>query len=385
MKHISLIFIAFCLCSSLFSQTEKGIPSTPETAKDTGVTRAVVIGISDYQDENIPDLQYAHKDAEAFAQFLRSPAGGSLGEDDVQILLNEKATAARFAAALDWLMEQSKPGDRAIIYFSGHGDVERKTLTQPGFLLCWDAPARVYMAGGTFGLAYLQEVISTLSIQNKARVVVVTDACHAGKLAGSSVGGAQLTGSNLAKQFANETKILSCQPNEFSLEGAQWGGGRGVFSYHLIDGLTGLADRDSNATVNLFEIGRYLEDKVSGEAAPHAQLPMTVGDRQAALALVNAPTLIALRTAREVQLATLSPTGSKNLEDEVLARADSLTRAQYYRFKEALASGELLEAAPGKEQPTRFSPNLSRKRCCSRCTGRYAGILPRLCRMNRNK
>ena len=25
-------------------------------------------------------------------------------------------------------------------------------------------------------------------------------------------------------QYANEVKILSCQPNEFSLEGEQWGG-----------------------------------------------------------------------------------------------------------------------------------------------------------------
>ena len=26
-------------------------------------------------------------------------------------------------------------------------------------------------------------------------------------------------------------KFFSCQPDEFSLEGQQWGGGRGVFSY----------------------------------------------------------------------------------------------------------------------------------------------------------
>lgn len=37
-------------------------------------TYAVVIGISDYQDDKIPDLRYADKDAEAFANFLRSPA-----------------------------------------------------------------------------------------------------------------------------------------------------------------------------------------------------------------------------------------------------------------------------------------------------------------------
>ncbi|MBK7305024.1 MAG: hypothetical protein IPI90_17740 [Saprospiraceae bacterium] len=47
------------------------------------------------------------------------------------------------------------------------------------------------------------------------------------------------------------SKILSCQPNEFSLEGEQWGGGRGVFSYHLVDGLFGLADRNNDGLITL--------------------------------------------------------------------------------------------------------------------------------------
>src|SRR5690606_2384695 len=103
---------------------------------------------------------------------------------------------------------------------------------------------------------------STISVQNKAKVIMVADACRSGKLSGSSVGGAQITGSNLAKQYANEIKILSCQPDEYSLEGEQWGGGRGAFSYHLLDGLYGMADGNGDQKVNLLEISRYLEDHV---------------------------------------------------------------------------------------------------------------------------
>ncbi|MBK8492538.1 MAG: hypothetical protein IPL49_17025 [Saprospirales bacterium] len=64
--------------------------------------------------------------------------------------------------------------------------------------------------------------------QNKAQVIVIADACHAGKLAGTRLG-YRATAPNLSQQFANEVKVLSCQPNEFSLEGEQWGGGRGCF------------------------------------------------------------------------------------------------------------------------------------------------------------
>lgn len=89
-------------------------------------TYAVVVGISDYQDPGIPDLRFADKDAEAFANFLRSPAGGSLDQDHVKVLINAHATMAQFGIALDWLIENAKENDRVIIYFSGHGDVEKR-------------------------------------------------------------------------------------------------------------------------------------------------------------------------------------------------------------------------------------------------------------------
>ncbi len=110
-------------------------------------TRAVVIGISDYQDKDIPDLRFADRDAEAFANFLRSPAGGSLDGDHLKLLTDSAATTTQFDAALGWLMDESKEGDQAIIYFSGHGDLETKTRSQQGFLLCWDSPPQAYVSG----------------------------------------------------------------------------------------------------------------------------------------------------------------------------------------------------------------------------------------------
>ena len=238
----NIVFILFFVSAIIaqnkaVSQSEKGIsPSKIVNNQQLIVnnTYALVVGISDYQDKDIPDLRFADKDAEAFSNFLRSDAGGKLDKDHLKVLLNESATMAQFAIQLDWLLENTKENDLVYIYFSGHGDVEKKTLTQPGFLLCWDAPAQVYMSGGAFALPMLQEVISTLSIQNKAKVIVITDACRSGKLSGSSINGNQLTNANLAKQYTNEIKILSCQPNEYSIEGEQWGGGRGAFSLSLI-------------------------------------------------------------------------------------------------------------------------------------------------------
>ena len=334
--------LLFVFTFSLFAQ-EKGVsPILNSPIPNTQSTYAVVVGISDYQDEDIPDLRFADKDALAFAGFLQSPAGGSLDEDHLKVFINEKATVAQFAVALDWLWEVVKENDRVIIYFSGHGDVERKSITQPGYLLCWDAPARVYMAGGAFNVRDLNDVVSTLSLQNKAKVILITDACRAGKLSGSGVGGAQATAANLSKQFANEVKILSCQPDEYSIEGEQWGGGRGAFSYHLLDGLSGMADRNSDATVNLMEIRSYLEENVSTEVAPHSQLPMTVGNGREKLTDVFPEILAQLKQGKKGQLQLFTSTESRGIEEEVLLAADSNIVEMYLAFQESLESKNFL-------------------------------------------
>ena len=304
---------------------------------------AVVVGISDYQDPAIPDLRFADKDAEAFANYLRSKAGGSLDADHLKVLVNSQATMAQLANVLDWLMENAKEGDQAIIYFSGHGDVEKKTLTQPGFLLCWDAPARVYMAGGAFNLRDIQEIISTLSIQNKAKVIVITDACHSGTLAGSSVGGSQATAANLAKQFANEIKIMSCQPNEYSIEGEQWGGGRGAFSYNLVNALYGLADNNNDLFVTLQEAGRYLEDHVTAEVAPVSQVPMIIGNRTDRLATIDPALLASIKSGKTNQMAMLSSIDSRGLEEMILSSVDTSVRELYQLFNKALKGKIFLE------------------------------------------
>ncbi len=340
----------FCLflvnIIGISAQNTKGAaPVSDPTKSILGKTRAVIIGVSDYQNPNIPDLSYAHKDAFAFSQYLKSPAGGNVEEENIITLLDEQATAAQLASALDWLMEKTKEGDQAIIFFSGHGDVERKTITQPGFLLCWDAPSKVYMGGGTFGLVYLQEIISTLSLKSKAKVIVITDACRSGKLAGSEIGGPHATAANLAKQYADEIKIMSCQPDELSLEGPEWGGGRGVFSYYLLNGITGLADKNNDGIVSLFELERYLGDKVPEAVSPKIQIPITVGHKGTAISIVDPVSLFALQENEDADLYTgqlVAYNYREGRDSKMENTNDPIITEKYNAFKKALKEGHLM-------------------------------------------
>ena len=329
----------FCLT---LSAQEKGVSPVPSSkGNSTGTTRAVVVGISDYKDEQIPDLRYADRDAEGFVSWLRSPAGLSLPDTNLIFLKNANATTAQMVVSLDWLIESSQSGDRAFIYFSGHGDVERVTKFQRGFLLSYDSPPAVY-AAGAFSLNYLQDILSSLS-QNGVQVFVITDACHAGKLAGSSIGGPQATATQLSQQFANEIKVLSCQPDEFSLEGEQWGGGRGCFSYHLEDALYGFADANGDAMVDLLELRRYLEENVGREAAPQNQLPMVTGPVKTFVAAIRADALIARKAVKENQSTPFRAVDTRGIEDRLLAEADTSEQRLYAQFLAAIDSGFLLE------------------------------------------
>lgn len=346
MKQILVFYFLWIGILALSAQGTKGVTPVQTKANTiVGNTWAVVVGISDYQNPEIPDLQYAHRDAAAFVQYLKSPAGGKIEESHIKSLLNEQATAGQFAAALDWLMENSKENDQAIIYFSGHGDVERKTITQPGFLLCWDAPAKVYMGGGTFGLIYLQEIISTLSLQTKAKVIVITDACRSGKLAGSEIGGSHATAANLAKQYANEIKIMSCQPDELSLEGPEWGGGRGVFSFYFLNGITGFADLNKDGNVSLFEIDRFLGDKIPEATAPRMQIPMAIGNKGTMISAVDQTSLLALQKNEnlysEESLAS-NDKSDKKIDAFAQSKTDPILAEKYNLFKKALKEGHLL-------------------------------------------
>ncbi|MBK9727089.1 MAG: tetratricopeptide repeat protein [Saprospiraceae bacterium] len=349
MKYIVLFLLLPFLA---FSQIKPALPAGRGVSPilnshngSSGNTYAVVVGISDYQDPAIPDLRYADKDAEAFANYLRSPAGGSLDKDHLRLLTNSNATAGKVASALYWLVDESKEADQVIIYFSGHGDVERKFIGQPGFLLCWDSPFNVYMAGGSIELGMLQAVISTLTIEKKARVLMISDACHSGKLAGSNINGSQITNANLARQFGNEIKILSCQSNEYSLEGNQWGGGRGVFSYHLVNGLYGLANHNNDDKLNLKEISRYLEDYIPKEAAPEKQNPVIVGDKETNVSKIFPELLVTLSQNISREMPSFLPTENRGLEEDVLAGLDTNSRKIYFLFKKSLESKTFFEPA----------------------------------------
>jgi tetratricopeptide (TPR) repeat protein len=245
-------------------------------------TRALIIGISEYEDPKIPKLRYAHRDANAFYNFLVKQEWVA-EKTDARLLTNEQATFGNLLKEFEWLLLESKSGDRAIIYFAGHGDKEKLTGDGLGYLLTYNTTHNNLMQSAAIHLSVLQRIVNKMAI-NGVNVVLITDACKSGTASGPMPGASDVT-ANMVRTFSQETMLLSCHPNELSEEGPAWGGGRGVFSYFLIQGLSGKADRNGDGEITVREIEIYVGDQV--QKAVDNQLPLAVGDKNRVLAYVT--------------------------------------------------------------------------------------------------
>jgi hypothetical protein len=89
-------------------------------------SRALVVGVNSYPrltENGIPanrDLEVAVQDAERFHGLLTD--GWGMDASDIRLLTDADATRENILNSFDdWLVAGSKPGDRVVFYFSGHG------------------------------------------------------------------------------------------------------------------------------------------------------------------------------------------------------------------------------------------------------------------------
>lgn len=245
---------------------------------------AIVIGISDYLEYN--DLSFADRDAQFFYEYLVSDIGPVIKKENIILLKNNEATADNISMELYSLDEKFKIGDELIIYFAGHGDYSDKLRSNPGFLVCYNAPKKGIFIGGTIKLNEVDDLTKRLVIDKKMRVLIILDMCHAGKY-NTPIADHEIS-SDSKKLYSNarEIRILSCQDYENSWEGAEYGGGRGIFSYYLLEGLYGKADYNKDNKIAVSEIENYLSEKVP-LANNIPQYPSVFGDKKEILFKLN--------------------------------------------------------------------------------------------------
>ncbi len=260
--------ICFLLFSGLFiclfsSFAQQANVNQNEPFNNDKRTFALIIGISDYQ--YIRPLSYADNDAELFRDFLKSPGGGKLADENIYCLLNEEAKAANFwVKGMSWLKaKELSDGDKLYIFLAGHGDAINQ---DEYFFLTYDCnPAgdkNNYIVTGSVQLYNLKSRIAELT-RKGVEVILIMDACRTNELPGGAEGQQTLSAA-ISEKKSGEILMLATGAGQESLEDQSIGTGHGLFTYYLVDGLAGMADNpeDPDKTITLEEIKNYVSQRV---------------------------------------------------------------------------------------------------------------------------
>ncbi len=251
-------------------------------AEEVGMRHAVVVGISRYEDESIPDLKYAAKDAREFSEVLT--AFGRFPADQVVLLTDEDGSLKNLKKALSDL-RKAQPEDLVLVYFAGHGcpdvhfsDTGAADQLTWKYLVPYDAERENLYATG-LPMDELQRLFGHLASQ---RVVVFLDSCYsgAGERSFSTVGARGTFSDALLEELSGEGRVVlaASDANELAFEADDLG--HGVFTHFLMKGLQGEADPDGAGTVTLPQLYTYLSDRIPREASKLGgrQHPVLKGD-----------------------------------------------------------------------------------------------------------
>lgn len=228
---------------------------------------ALIIGVGKHQFSPAKDLQYPAKDAQAFYDFLTSPEGLNASPENIRLLVNEHATRLGIIEALNAVMNKGRSTDVFFLYFSGHGNV----LKNGGDYCFFTFDSRTDNPDLLDGSALTRnDLMSRLENGKVGKKILFLDACYSGMVAQTGSKSMGERREHLFQEMAQTDKTLavftSSSDMEESYEDGTLGGGHGIFTYYMIKGLQGDADRTRHANndgkVTAYELDRYLQEEV---------------------------------------------------------------------------------------------------------------------------
>jgi tetratricopeptide (TPR) repeat protein len=253
---------------------------------------ALIIGISKYRDNRIPSLRYASSDARSLYNWLISSNGGRYSPTRVKLLINEKATFKNIRNALFTWLKQPLKEDMVTIFYAGHGSSDSPDTPENLYLLPYDAD---YNNIATTGFPMWDFETALKRFISADQVVIIADACHSGGIGGGfdrQRRGARALKANKIntslEKLTNAGKgvaiLSSASDDQLAQEGSKWGGGHGVFTYYLLQGLKGKADYNGDNLVSMGELIPYVSEKVR-RATYNSQSPTISGKFDPALTI----------------------------------------------------------------------------------------------------
>jgi hypothetical protein len=228
---------------------------------------ALVMGIANYRYlKKLPPTVL--KDARDIRNLLVDPKHCGYPPENVRLLLDDQATAARIRAALKTLAECTNPESTACLYISSHGGQVESGPHAGEYLLPVDTD---YSSGQSVAETAISgaEFTEALRAIPARKVVVVFDCCHSGGIGQPKDATAPTIKAGFSDSYYDALKegrgraiLASSRSTEFSwvLPGAE----NSLFTQHLLAGLRGGIPSD-DGLIRIFDLFEYLQPRVTGD------------------------------------------------------------------------------------------------------------------------
>ena len=247
-----------------------GIDSPPKPLVSSPQTKAVVIaiGVGTFRNERMPQVKYAGRDAEVMASYLRSIGG--VPDERVHVLVDNFALKEDIAETFEeWLPKRVDASTVVYVFFAGRAMVDGKN----------GAVSLVPFDGTTtetkrlYPVRRMQEVLSRLPVQRAIMMFEVSldpsPGANPAKTPHADWGIGADEESERVMWMVGNKKLQEAHVYE--------PGKHGLFTYHLLRGLQGLADIDRDGTVVAGELCTYVRGEVihaAREQFGNAQHPL---------------------------------------------------------------------------------------------------------------
>ena len=261
LRRLLFPLLAYSLVTLFFP-----LSASPQLGKPEGLyykSWAIVIGVENYL--LAPKIPGVIEEAKTVAQAFRQ-----LGFDEVVELYDKDASARRLQQTLsDFLPRKVGRYDRLVIYFAGHAgvtqDLDGKEL---GYLVPWDAQRENVTKSVTF------EQLKEFSRRSASKhtLFLLNAAVRGWEV--STVQPLSLEG-RLAPEDETERRAVQVLTAGDKGESLSQENGRSLFVLALLNGLSGVADRNKNGWLMASEVGAYIQQQVL-EQSKGTQHPLFV-------------------------------------------------------------------------------------------------------------
>ncbi len=237
-----------------------------------------MIGISRYEDKEIPPVDYARRDAETVREYLIKTLG--FKEKNIAVFYDEKATSTKLKSYFNTLKNRVVSGKSDVfVFYSGHGVPEsNEAYFAPYDLVTYDIKTTGYA---------IKDLYKQMEDIKAKSITIVIDACFSGKSEGDtpvikSASPIFFEVSNPLLNVKNGIVLTSSTGRQIS----SWYHKKrhGLFTYYFLQGLRSKADGNNDGRITVNELSAYVGKNVSEQARVlynREQTPEVIGDREA--------------------------------------------------------------------------------------------------------